>query len=95
MILIIKYAKVKLIKTGKSSPKRLILTHIVLFSVLGSRIQEHLCSFIVFFGILIEAAELYEFDKKRNDRDTRALTWQPREGHKLDLTYGQTFDKQS
>lgn len=44
---------------------------------------------------MIEAAELYEFDKKRNDRDTRALTWQPREGHKLDLTYGQTFDKQS
>ena len=40
--------------------------------------------FYPFFGILIEMAELYEFDKKRKDKDTRGLTWKPREGHKLD-----------
>ena len=37
-----------------------------------------------FFGILIEMADLYEFGKKRKDKDTRGLTWKPREGHKLD-----------
>ena len=48
------------------------------------------------FGVLIEMAELYEFGKKRKE-ETQEIHLEANGGwgHKLELTYEPTFDKQS